>query len=73
MQKDRGNKCPTITALTLGAPASWPSWLVPGSGVRGLHALNEPPPEPPYTVVRVLKTLPFLCRFSGLQWFVLFY
>ncbi|KAK8369543.1 hypothetical protein V6Z12_A01G117900 [Gossypium hirsutum] len=35
------------------------------SGVRGLHALNEPPPEPPYTVVRVSKTLPFLCRFSG--------
>ncbi|TYH91611.1 hypothetical protein ES332_A13G127700v1 [Gossypium tomentosum] len=70
MQKDRGNKCPTITVkhadLRIGsAPTSWPSWLVLGSGVRGLHALNEPPPEPPYTVVRVLKTLPFLCRFSG--------
>ncbi|KAG8498930.1 hypothetical protein CXB51_005351 [Gossypium anomalum] len=55
-----------IGAPTLGAPTSWPSWLVPGSGVRGLHALNEPPPEPPYTVVRVSKTLPFLCRFSGI-------
>ncbi|KAG8488689.1 hypothetical protein CXB51_016646 [Gossypium anomalum] len=55
-----------IEAPTLGAPTSWPSWLVLGSGVRGLHALKEPPPEPSYTVFRVSKTLPFLCRFSSI-------